>query len=223
MKPVDRVLERLEGVSREGDGSYAALCPAHRDGEPSLSVSEGDDCRVLLKCFAGCTVQEITGALGLEMSDLFERRNGRGGGGASIPPRSLATVQPCTLEAYAEKTKLPVGFLRNLNLSDLSYMGTPAVSGGARAPSPACTASGGSSKPGRPGTSFWSRARAIATPCGITGSPPWGFPARATGARSGLQSWTASRRYTPWWSPTRGARPCGSGSRPRPFARDSTG
>ena len=36
-------------------------------------------------------------------------------------------MQPCTLDAYAEKTKLPVGFLRKLNLSDMSYMGTPAV------------------------------------------------------------------------------------------------
>ena len=36
-------------------------------------------------------------------------------------------MQPCTLEAYAEKTKLPLGFLRKLNLSDFSYMGTPAV------------------------------------------------------------------------------------------------
>jgi len=125
VKPVDRVLERLEGV-RERDGSYAALCPAHPDREPSLSVSEGDDRRVLLRCFAGCTAQEITGALGLEMSDLFERRNGRGEGGF-YPPRSPATVQPCTLEAYAEKTKLPLGFLRKLNLSDFSYMGTPAV------------------------------------------------------------------------------------------------
>lgn len=126
MKPVDRVLERLEGVS-ERDGNYVALCPAHDDQEPSLSVSEGDDLCVLLQCFAGCTPQKITDALGLKMSDLFERGNGRRGGGAFIPPKSTATVQPCTLQPYAEKTKLPVGFLRNLNLSDVSYMGAPAV------------------------------------------------------------------------------------------------
>ncbi len=126
MKPVDRVLERLEGV-RERDGNYAALCPAHDDREPSLSVSEGDDLRVLLKCFGGCTAQEVTEALGLEMSDLFEWGNGRGGGGASIPPKSSATLQPCTLDTYAEKTRLPVPFLRKLSLSDTSYMGRPAV------------------------------------------------------------------------------------------------
>ena len=126
MKPVDLVLERLEGV-RERGGVYMALCPAHHDRDPSLSVSEGDDRRVLLRCFAGCTAQEITEAMGLEMSDLFERRNGRGGGGASIPPRSTATAQPCTLDTYAEKMRLPVAYLRKLSLSDVSYMRTPAV------------------------------------------------------------------------------------------------
>jgi len=123
---VDCVLERLEGV-RERIGGYMALCPAHDDRVPSLSVSEGDDRRVLLRCFAGCTAQKITDALGLELSDLLEQGGGGGGGGASIPPESLATVQPCTLEAYAQKTKLPVEFLRKLNLSDVSYMSRPAV------------------------------------------------------------------------------------------------
>jgi hypothetical protein len=36
-------------------------------------------------------------------------------------------VQPCTLDTYAEKTRLPVAFLRKLSLSDVSYMGTSAV------------------------------------------------------------------------------------------------
>lgn len=126
MKPVDRVLERLESV-RERSGGYVALCPAHDDREPSLSVAEGGDRHVLLKCFAGCTAQEVTEAMGLKMSDLFEQRNGRGGGGASILPRSTATLQPCTLDAYAEKTELPIRFLRKLNLSDVSYMGRPAI------------------------------------------------------------------------------------------------
>lgn len=36
-------------------------------------------------------------------------------------------MQPCTLEAYAEDKKLPVTFLGKLGLSDVTYMGTPAV------------------------------------------------------------------------------------------------
>lgn len=70
MKPVDVILERLGSHSRR-NGSYVARCPAHEDAKPSLSITEGDDGRALLKCFAGCENSEIVAALDLEMSDLF--------------------------------------------------------------------------------------------------------------------------------------------------------
>lgn len=47
-------------------------CPSHADRHPSLSISEGDDGRVLVKCHAGCEPKEIVAALGLNLSDLFE-------------------------------------------------------------------------------------------------------------------------------------------------------
>lgn len=52
---------------------FRAKCPAH-DGksDASLAVSIGDQGRVLLKCFGGCTLDEIAGALGLAVRDLFE-------------------------------------------------------------------------------------------------------------------------------------------------------
>src|SRR5215213_5321 len=75
MMPVEKVLDKLDGT-RESNGSWKALCPAHEDREPSLSVAEGDDGRALLKCFAGCDTENIVGALGLEMKDLFEQPNG---------------------------------------------------------------------------------------------------------------------------------------------------
>jgi DNA primase len=50
VKPVDHVLKRLEGV-RQCNGAWKALCPAHADREPSLSVTEGDDGRALVKSF----------------------------------------------------------------------------------------------------------------------------------------------------------------------------
>jgi putative DNA primase/helicase len=52
VKPVERVLEGLEGVRRNGNG-WKALCPAHDDHEPSLSVSVGRDGRALVNCFKG--------------------------------------------------------------------------------------------------------------------------------------------------------------------------
>jgi hypothetical protein len=47
-----------------------ALCPAHEDRNPSLSVSEKNR-RILLHCHAGCSPQSVTAALGLTMADLF--------------------------------------------------------------------------------------------------------------------------------------------------------
>lgn len=70
MKPIEKVLHRLDGVV-ESNGSWKALCPAHDDREPSLSVAEGNDRRVLIKCHAGCTPERVLGAVGLEISDLF--------------------------------------------------------------------------------------------------------------------------------------------------------
>lgn len=52
-------------------GGYILCCPAHNDKKPSLSVREGDDGRVLLHCFNGCTIQEICAAIGIALSYLF--------------------------------------------------------------------------------------------------------------------------------------------------------
>lgn len=54
-----------------GSGQWSARCPAHDDRRSSLSVSIGEGGRVLLKCHAGCTAEEIVTALGLSMKDLF--------------------------------------------------------------------------------------------------------------------------------------------------------
>ena len=126
MRPVEKVLDRLEGV-REFNGSWKALCPAHDDTEPSLSISEGNDGRALLKCFAGCANSEIVSALGLEMKDLFRRRNGHGKKFALTPTETTATVQPCNLENYARAKALPVEFLEKLGLTDKKYRGREAV------------------------------------------------------------------------------------------------
>lgn len=80
-RPIDRLLRTLEIVKpqtiKKTGAGFTALCPAHEDGNRSLSIREGDDGRVLIHCFAGCTVASVVFALGLEMRDLFA--NGRGG------------------------------------------------------------------------------------------------------------------------------------------------
>lgn len=49
----------------------SALCPAHDDSRPSLSFRQGDT-GVILTCQAGCSITDVVGALGLNLSDLFD-------------------------------------------------------------------------------------------------------------------------------------------------------
>jgi hypothetical protein len=126
VRPVDEVLERLEGVKESG-GSWIALCPARDDKAPSLSVAQGDDGRTLVKCFTGCEAPEIVAALGLGVRDLFERRNGHKKQFRPILPKTTATVQPCHLTNYAAAKGLPVEFLQKQGLRDQKYQGRPAV------------------------------------------------------------------------------------------------
>lgn len=67
---LEDVLRRLNGVKRSG-GGYSAKCPAHDDKNASLSVKQGDNGGVVLYCHAGCTPEQVVGALGLSMKDLF--------------------------------------------------------------------------------------------------------------------------------------------------------
>ena len=57
--------------ARGRNGRYSARCPAHDDKHASLSVTESNDGKILLKCHAGCTAEQIVSAMGLELSDLF--------------------------------------------------------------------------------------------------------------------------------------------------------
>ena len=72
MKPITKVLERLSKVKQRKPDQWMACCPAHDDRDPSLSIKEAPDGKVLLHCWSGCTADEIVGAIGLELSDLFE-------------------------------------------------------------------------------------------------------------------------------------------------------
>jgi hypothetical protein len=70
MPPINKLLSRLKRVHGR-DGQWSALCPSHDDHSPSLSISEADDGRVLIKCHAGCSVEAIAAKVGLSLRDLF--------------------------------------------------------------------------------------------------------------------------------------------------------
>ena len=67
----DVFLSRLTKVRATGRGTWVACCPAHQDKNPSLSVRETDDGRVLVHCFAECPVSDVVAAVGMSMTDLF--------------------------------------------------------------------------------------------------------------------------------------------------------
>lgn len=68
------LLNQLQKVKKTGPSRYIALCPAHPDKRPSLTITEKDDGMVLLKCWAGCGAAEVLNAVGLEFDALFPPR-----------------------------------------------------------------------------------------------------------------------------------------------------
>lgn len=67
---LDEFLDRCEGVRPSGNG-YVAVCPAHEDREASLGITEGDDGRILLQCYAGCETKDIVEVMQIRFADLF--------------------------------------------------------------------------------------------------------------------------------------------------------
>jgi hypothetical protein len=70
----DLLLSKLDGVRRTGQDRWLARCPAHSDKRASLSIRDKDSGATLVHCFAGCTVHEVVGAVGLDLADLFPPR-----------------------------------------------------------------------------------------------------------------------------------------------------
>ena len=100
---VKELLERLDHVRPYG-GGWTARCPAHEDKRSSLAVAETDD-RLLLHCFAGCAIEQITASLGLELRDLFD--------GTALRTDAIS------VEELAFHKRLPPELLRSLGVAPL--------------------------------------------------------------------------------------------------------
>lgn len=139
--PFDKIIPLLNNVHYTGPRKASALCPGHEDKQNSLSVSEGDDVKLLLKCYAGCEIEKIVSAVGLTMADLFkpssraayrrdrkaEEKNKRADVGQKVERKTQQPAMGCTLAQYASSKHLPEGFLTGIGLSDYAYSGRPAV------------------------------------------------------------------------------------------------
>lgn len=72
MHPILSHFNKVRATSK--NNSYNCLCPAHDDRSASLSIKICDDGRVLIHCFAGCDIQSILGAVGLNLDDIIPQR-----------------------------------------------------------------------------------------------------------------------------------------------------
>jgi len=68
---VEIVLDRLSKVRKTGSNKWLACCPAHDDKNPSLSITEIPDGRILVYCFTGCSAASVVEAMDLSLADLF--------------------------------------------------------------------------------------------------------------------------------------------------------
>lgn len=71
----NQIIESKTGkpIKKSGMG-YSACCPAHDDTTPSLSISQAEDGKMLIKCFAGCSTEDICSSLGIRVADLFPEK-----------------------------------------------------------------------------------------------------------------------------------------------------
>jgi hypothetical protein len=79
-------------VRQTGNCTWEALCPAHDDGKPSLSIRISDTGKVLVHCHAGCKTPAVLAKLGLRMEDLFPAGGRKGG------PTETITYDYCDAE-----------------------------------------------------------------------------------------------------------------------------
>ena len=65
------ILPQLIDVKQTASNKWLALCPAHDDSNPSLSLIELPDGRVRMKCWTGCDNREIVNAIGHDLRVLY--------------------------------------------------------------------------------------------------------------------------------------------------------
>ena len=98
----ERLLSRLDRVKPKGQNSWMAVCPAHDDGTPSLSIADVGD-RVLIHCYAECESRAILAAVGLTFEDLYPPRLL----GHALKPKKIRLISPIqALEIVAKEALL---------------------------------------------------------------------------------------------------------------------
>ena len=69
----ETLLSRLDDVKQTSSNTWRARCPSHGSKGRTLAIKD-DNGKVLVRCFAECSADEIVGAVGLKLEDLFPPR-----------------------------------------------------------------------------------------------------------------------------------------------------
>ena len=69
------LISRLKQAKESVPGKATALCPAHNDKNPSLSIKLTDQ-KILLNCHAGCSFTAIVSALNMNINQ-FNTKNSK--------------------------------------------------------------------------------------------------------------------------------------------------
>jgi hypothetical protein len=73
-RKIENFIQALESAGyspKQRGNEWLCRCPAHNDKSPSLSVGEGKDGRVLIRCHAGCEAKAIVQAVGMRLTDIM--------------------------------------------------------------------------------------------------------------------------------------------------------
>jgi len=114
MSAATRLLSKFATVKKTKSG-WSARCPAHEDRQASLSIAEGRDGRVLLKCHAGCDHKKIVAALGVEERDLFDAD------ATLTPAKKKSSSSKPAGKAYATADAAKKAYERTLGKPATSY------------------------------------------------------------------------------------------------------
>jgi hypothetical protein len=69
---IDNLLSRLPSAKRTSKDTWRCACPAHQGTNKTALSIKNDNGKILINCFHGCSVLDVLGAVGLDMTDLFE-------------------------------------------------------------------------------------------------------------------------------------------------------
>jgi len=105
---IAELLEKIKAKTgfqpRMSGGQYIFRCPCHEDRSPSASARVANNGAILLHCYAGCPIEGICNAIGIEPKDLFPSS-------ASLPAPTAAPPRKAydTLEEAIKAAEWGVG------------------------------------------------------------------------------------------------------------------